>query len=313
MEQRCGVAVVFKRICVSVMMVGALCLMALQGPAVAQQPPAPVPAPRAMPNAVPATGTPSVDNGDIRAIAKVGSTIVMGGSFTTVGGQSRPRLAAFNANTGALTAFRPDVNGQVLALAPGPTNNTVYASGVFTSVNGAATPGRLVLLNLSDGSLVQSFSAAALNFGQVKDFVKVGNRLLTVGTFTRVGGRPHAGIAALDATSGAADHDYVSLSFTGHHNDSGSGAQGPVGPWNLDITPQGDRAVVIGNFKYVDGALRDQVAQIDLGGAVSLSNWQTNRFSPLCFSFAFDSYVRGVTYSPDGSYFVVARDRKSVV
>ena len=66
--------------------------------------------------------------------------------------------------------------------------------------------------------------------------------------------------------------------------------------------------VVIGNFKTADGLLRDQVAQIDLTGskAVVRTDWATNRYSPYCFNWAFDSYVRGVSYSPDGSYFVVA-------
>ena len=34
-------------------------------------------------------------------------------------------------------------------------------------------------------------------------------------------------------------------------------------------------------------------------------DWRTTRYSPYCFRFAFDTYVRGVSFSPDGSYFVV--------
>ena len=64
--------------------------------------------------------------------------------------------------------------------------------------------------------------------------------------------------------------------------------------------------VVIGDFKYADGLLRDQVALIDLTGATAtVAPWATTGYSPLCYSWAFDGYVRGVTFSPDGSYFVV--------
>lgn len=259
-----------------------------------------------MPNEVPSANTPSVADGDIRSFAKVGSTMVMGGNFTNVAGQTRNRIAAFNPSTGALTSFAPDVDGEVTALAPGPSANTVYAGGSFSSINGTQIRGKLALLNLSTGQVDPSFTAAALNTGNVRDFVKVGNRLITVGSFTRVGGTTHGGIAALDATTGAALHSYMAIALSGRHNDSGSGAQGPVGPWNIDVTPGGDRAAIVGNFKYADGELHDQVAQIDLSGsAASVANWQTNRYSPYCFNWAFDSYVRGVSYSPDGSYFVV--------
>ena len=92
---------------------------------------------------------------------------------------------------------------------------------------------------------------------------------------------PHAGIAALNATTGAVD-PFMSVQFAGHHNDTGSGAQGSVGPWKLDVTPDGRQMVAIGNFKTADGLLRDQVAQIDLAGSRLWSpNWATNRYSPV--------------------------------
>ncbi len=56
-----------------------------------------------MPNAVPAANTPDVGDGDgdgdVQAIAKVGSTMVIGGGFTTVSGSARNHIAAFNPTT----------------------------------------------------------------------------------------------------------------------------------------------------------------------------------------------------------------------
>ncbi len=279
---------------------------ALVLPAQAAQPSVPAPSPGAMPSAVPSAVSPQVDDGDVRSIAQVGTTMVIGGNFTSVGGQARGRIAAFNAATGALTSFNLPVNGEVTTIVPGPDSHSVYIGGSFSQV-GTTAAQALALVDLNTSSVVPSWKPPKFNSGVVNDIVSRGNRIYAVGTFAKAGGLPHSGIVALNATTGALD-PFMNVQFTGHHNDTGSGAQGPVGPWNLDVTPDGRQMVVIGNFKQADGQLRDQVAQIDLTGtqAVVRADWATNRYSPYCYNWAFDSYVRGVSYSPDGSYFVVA-------
>ena len=70
--------------------------------------------------------------------------------------------------------------------------------------------------------------------------------------------------------------------------------------------------IVDGNFiSAQDGVAtyaRDQIVSINLGGASATvdPNWNTNAFTNACYSWAYDSYVRGIGWSPDGSYFVVA-------
>ena len=44
-----------------------------------------------------------------------GSTVYAGGTFTSIGGQSRNRIAALDATTGLATAWNPAANGRVLA------------------------------------------------------------------------------------------------------------------------------------------------------------------------------------------------------
>jgi PKD repeat protein len=258
-----------------------------------------------LPNPVPSAVTPAVNDGRVFAIAQNGSKMIMGGSFTSVGGVAHTSVAAFDKTTGALSsAFSPTVNGDVNSVLPGPTATTVYIGGAFTQVNGVAAQ-FLAELDVNTGALVSSFKPPAFNFGFVNDMVARGNRLYVAGTFTIAGGKKHAGLVSLNATTGALD-PFVNVQFTGHHNDSGSGAQGWVGPWDIDATADGRTMVVIGNFKLADGLLRDQVAVLDLSGTTAqVANWATSRYSPLCFNFAFDSYVRGVSFSPDGSYFVV--------
>ena len=186
-------------------------------------------------------------------------------------------MAVFDKTTGALSsAFAPTVNGDVNAVLPGPTTTTVYIGGAFTQVNGVAAQ-FVALLDTTNGSLVTTFHAPAFNWGFVNDMVLRGGRLYVAGTFTTVGGKAHGGLASLNPTTGALD-PFMNVQFAGHHNDSGSGAQGWVGPSDIDVTPNGATMVVIGNFKTANGLLRDQVALLDLTGAsAQVAPWATSR------------------------------------
>ena len=275
-------------------------------PVQAHQPSTPAPSQGAVPSAVPSAITPQIDDGGVWSVAQVGNTLVMGGTFTKIGGVSHPYLAAINATTGAVsTTFNAVPNGQVFSVMPGPNDHTVYVGGSFTSVSGNAAQ-FLTLLDTTTGAPVSTFHGPTFDFGMIRDMAVSGGRLYVGGFFGRVGGKPHAGIAALNATTGAVD-PYLNVQLAGHHNDSGTGAQGYIGPWALDVSPDGSRLILTGNFKTADGLLRDQLAMVDLnpGGAVVDPNWSTSRYSPYCFNWAFDGYTRGVSFSPDGSYFVV--------
>lgn len=261
--------------------------------------------------AVAPSGTPDVGDGQVNAVVRVGSTVILGGSFTAVspatGGSSVPRtnLAAYDAATGVIhSTFAPNLNAEVQDLEPGPEPGTVYASGRFSRVNGEPY-NKVVLLDVATGEPIPSFRASAAN-GVVNSMALSGGRLYIGGWFRTVGGASHGGLAALDPLTGKVD-SYMANQVDENHNNTGSGAVGPVGVRELDVTPAGDRLVAIGNFRKVDGQDRDQVVMLTLGPTESTvtGDWQTNRYKPLCFSWSFDHYVRGVDFSPDGSYFVV--------
>lgn len=262
-------------------------------------------------SAVPAAWTPQVKDGAVWAIQPVGSTMVVGGQFTKVspsGGSpvyARSNMMSFNATTGAInTAFNPAVNGTVQQMLPGPTSTTVYITGSFSTVNGVT--GKVFLLDVNTGAIVSTFKAPGIN-GAVLDIAKVGNRLFIGGNFTVVGGVAHGGLAGLNAATGALD-PFVNLTVTEHHNYNGTGAQGVVGVRRMDVSPNGQYLVVIGNFKKVAGIARDQVAMIDISGgsAVVRADWMTHRYEARCSGGSFDYYVRDVDFAPDGSYFVVS-------
>ncbi|WP_155992831.1 PKD domain-containing protein [Nocardioides sp. URHA0020] len=265
-----------------------------------------------VPDTAPSAATPQVKNGATYAITEVGSTMVLGGTFTQAAnyGANQPTVdrsyvLAFDRDSGQLSStFAPVLDGIVNDVEPGPTAGTVYVAGAFTTVNGTKNP-KLVLLNTATGAVVPSFKAPAMN-GVISSIDVADGRLYVGGLFTVVGGVTHGGIATLNAGTGALD-PFVNIQLAQRHNDTGGGAQGGVGVKELDVASTGQSMVVVGNFKTADGLARDQVFQADLTGpsAVVRTDWKTRRYEPYCFNWAYDSYMRSVTYSPDGSYFVI--------
>jgi hypothetical protein len=292
--------------------VAALQATAAAGPAYAAAPAAPAGL-AGLPSAVPAAGTPNIDDGVVYALTQVGAKIIAGGSFTKVStaagqpDQSRTRLLAFDAATGALDpSFAPVLDGEVRAVTPGPVPGTVYVAGTFTSVSGVASKA-VALLDTATGQVVPGFVPPAIN-GAVWSVRLSGGRLIIGGTFTKVGGKAHGGLATLNATTGKLD-PYLSVQLVGHHNYQPLPGYliGGVGPRSLDISPDGTRMIVVGNFTSADGLPRDQIAVVDLGASATVDlSWATLAYAPACYASMNDSYMRGVSFSPDGSFFVVA-------
>jgi hypothetical protein len=268
---------------------------------------------------VPAAFTPNIGNGAVEAIVQVGNRMVIGGSFTSVtptagagAGKAVTRkfLFAFNATTGALdTGFVPAVNGEVDSIVPTADGTGVYVGGVFTSAGGVST--RLAEFNLTTGARVAAFSPS-LN-GQINDMALLGNRLLVAGTFTVVKSVAHGGLTSVNATTGALD-PYLSINVSGHHNFGHvTGAvEGAVGATSIAVSPDHTRAIVDGNFTSVKDGVgtysRDQIMNVVLGASSATvdPNWKSNAYTSACFATSYDSYVRDIGWSPDGSYFVVS-------
>ena len=269
-----------------------------------------------MPSEVPSKKTPWVLDGEVTKIVQVGDRMVAAGLFTTVAepmnGTRYPRanIFAWDKATGVVDqAFTPTLDGQVQQLLEGPVvggHPTVYVAGDFTKVNGVG-PNHVQLLDVTTGLAVPSFKAPSTNGGIETIELLPNNRLFIGGFFTKIAGVTHGQLATLNATTGALD-PYLDIAVSGHHNNTGSGAQGPVGLRESGVNPQGTRLVVIGNFRIAGGLTRNQVFMVDLGAtSASVSTtWNTTQYSPICSQNAFDSYMRDVEMSPDGSYFVVS-------
>ena len=126
----------------------------------------------------------------------------------------------------------------------------------------------------------------------------LGNDLYVGGAFTSLGGAAREpAFGAVDVNTGVADAN-VNVPFATKRD-------GTLRVAHFDISPDGTKLVATGTFLTAGGLDRAQIAMLDLTTTpVSVSTWQTDSFKPACYP-TFDTYIRDVKFSPDGSYFVV--------
>ena len=124
---------------------------------------------------------------------------MVGGDFTTVGGEPRNRLARLNADGTADTAFNPDLNGSVLSLAL-QLDGKLLVGGYFTQVFGQ-TRNYMAQLN-ADGTLDTTFSSNANDIVTALALQSDG-KVVVGGNFTTIGGQPRNYMARLSTTQAA--------------------------------------------------------------------------------------------------------------
>jgi hypothetical protein len=259
------------------------------------------PAHRAVVSADPVDYTPHVLDGTVWSIAVVGDTVVVGGSFTQVSNSARTQtyarrnIFAYGLTDGAIRPFAPAVDGAVYALAGGPSG-TVFLGGSFKTVNGTAQRG-LTRVGLTSGERVSTFTAK-INWGDVRAMVAKGSRLYVGGTFTAINGTKRVGLARLNPATGAVDTGFdAKLSAPGLDRTRVE---------HFDVSPDGRKLIAIGALLKAGTTPRNQIALFDVSGtSAQLADWYTDAYKAECMK-GFDTYLRQVKFSPDGSYFVVA-------
>ncbi|MFL5895831.1 MAG: hypothetical protein ACJ76Z_12065 [Thermoleophilaceae bacterium] len=144
---------------------------------------------------------------EVRAIFRLGDTIYIGGSFTSVNGQPRTNLAAISAADGSLTSWAPATDGDVYALAA--AGSTIYAGGQFANAGSPPTTPRVA------AAAFDATSGALLGWNphpdnRVEALAVSGSRVYMGGIFGSTNNAAVAttNLASVDATTGAADSSW---------------------------------------------------------------------------------------------------------
>lgn len=149
----------------------------------------------------------------VDAISVASGVVYVGGSFSSVGGQSRTDLAALDPTTGNATSWNPGAtsvfpeNGHVSALLATPS--TVYAAGSFTTLAGRAQR-YLGAVGTASGtatswSPVVSAPSSATEHGAspIAVLALSGTTLYIGGDFNELGGQGRTGAGAVSTESGS--------------------------------------------------------------------------------------------------------------
>jgi uncharacterized delta-60 repeat protein/uncharacterized repeat protein (TIGR01451 family) len=217
-------------------------------------------------------GNPQVNGGFVRTLVTLpDGKILIGGSFTEIGGAARERLARLNAN-GTLdpTFASVQLNGVVRAIVVQPDGRIVIGGG-FTTVNNFQRA-RIARLT-ANGSFDPSFNASATANGVVHALAQAANGdILVGGDFTSIGSTSRSRLAAL-SPDGA---------LTGSLNISANDLV-------LSLVPRTDgRILVGGSFTSIGGLARTRMALLTSSAVVPE------------FDVPFSGQVRAVLVQPDG-------------
>ncbi|HET9252354.1 MAG TPA: FlgD immunoglobulin-like domain containing protein [Candidatus Eisenbacteria bacterium] len=121
--------------------------------------------------------------------------VYAGGAFSTIGGQSRNRLAILD-GTGAATTWNPSPNGAVYAMAL--SGNTLIAGGAFTSI-GITPRSHIAAIDLNSGAATAWAPEASggLPDGEVDALLRLSGTIYAGGTFARIAGTFHGRLAGV--------------------------------------------------------------------------------------------------------------------
>jgi hypothetical protein len=199
---------------------------------------------------------PTINSGispEVRTIQISGSTVYVGGDFTSAGGVARNNLAAIDLTTGEPTSFDPNVDDPVYALQL--SGSTLYAGGAFSMVNGSTGRNKLAAFDTASG-VATAFDPNVGDHltGDVQDLAISGSTVYAGGSFSTVNGSvARHNLAAFDASSGEVKAFDAGLD----------------GSWVTALAAAGGTLYVGGLFTTANGVPRTDLAAFDgTSGAV---------------------------------------------
>ncbi|MEX0754942.1 MAG: delta-60 repeat domain-containing protein [Actinomycetota bacterium] len=196
-----------------------------------------------------------------------GAHVLVGGSFSAIGGQSRRKVARIRASDGAVDpAFEADFDAKVLDLLV--VGQRLFVAGAFHGVEGVDREG-LAAVDVATGAIdpgvnvpfTQPFLGQGTQAVRKIDANPAGRRLVAVGNFTRVNGRIRSQVAVLNIAKAPARvvrwrargfEEECSPAFDSYMRD-------------VDVDPQGRYFVVVTTGAWRPTLLCDSASRWELG------------------------------------------------
>ena len=248
----------------------------------------------------------------IRQIVQCGSRMYAVGTFQLILGRNprtgkfiiyhRSNAFSFEATRPyAVTSWNPNANGQVNSIAVGSNCTTAYLGGNFSQVHGKPRH-NVAAVDTAGGAVRTGFEGDAS--GAVETLLLHGGRLLTGGYFTKINGAAARYFAGLSPTTGKPDA-YLRLDISGNYSYPGV-VSNATRVYNQQISPDGGRLLVEGDFTSVAGQSRQQIFMISLDkDRARLTGWTSPEFDAHCWTTE-PFYIRAAAWGPTGTAIYLA-------
>jgi uncharacterized delta-60 repeat protein len=191
-------------------------------------------------------------NARVLALAlDAGGKIVVGGGFTTLGGQTRNYIGRLSANGTLDSGFNPGANNWVLSLAL-QADEKILVGGSFSTLAGQARvgSGRLSV----SGTLDSGFNPNVIwaSYIGLSHTVQADGKILMGGEFNSLAGQPRSYLGRLNANT----------TLDGGFNPGANQA-----PWSLAVQADG-KILVIGKFTILGGQTRNYIGRLNENGTL---------------------------------------------
>ena len=198
------------------------------------------------------------------ALDVANDVLYVGGSYSTIGGETRLDLAAVTASTGVVdTGWTCDTDGIVRALSVDAANDALYVGGSFATIGGVSRAD-LAAVTASTGVVDAAWTCDTTSGDVYALALDVANDVLYIGgNFSTIGGASKTDLAAVTASTGVVDAGWT-CNVTSNQ----------VRKLALDVA--NDVLYVGGEFTIVGGLLRSGLAAVTASSGTTVSGWVCN-------------------------------------
>jgi hypothetical protein len=270
-------------------------------------------APAGPASSTPASGTPELSprpdghTEQIRQLVQCGDMMYAVGKFARISENGRiyVRHNAFSFLAAApytVSSWKPGANGEVNSIAfKGSNCSSAYLGGSFTRVHKRRAR-NIVKVKTSTGAVRNRFRHDADR--TVDTLVVHGRHVLAGGLFKSINGSGRNYYASLNSKTGR-DDGYLRLRVSGHYDFPGViGNRTRI--YNQQLSPEGRRLLVEGDFTSVRGKHREQIFMLTLRAhRARVTKWRSPEFYGSCAD-NHPFYVTAASWSPDSSTVYVA-------